>query len=339
MGKTLLEKILRLGLLMCLTAVTAVGGELQPFNTAESLALHREFDTQAHHETEVDLSVGYRWLNLDDFTRAGEYQYPHSSFAGSINLDSYPLPHRFHLYSEFLGANNYYGDMGYAYHDLLLFRDIFTGSYHNLDHYDYQQTGAAGINYNDKNPDDLYGTEVYDNILSLRLKAPDFPFHTFLTHRYIQKDGAIQQRYLIGTFGNINKTSSSREIDWRTTDLTLGFNSHLGPLEVEVAHERTEFDPGRNNVLYDAYPIQSTRPADTYPHDVIPETESSLNSVKLHTSYTGGFVASASLSHGNQKNNYSGAQSDTLHGAMDLIWIPAPDLNLFLKYRHQELET
>ncbi|MBU0729885.1 MAG: MtrB/PioB family outer membrane beta-barrel protein, partial [Proteobacteria bacterium] len=33
------------------------------------------------------------------------------------------------------------------------------------------------------------------------------------------------------------------------------------------------------------------------------------------------------------------AQSDTLHGAMDLIWIPAPDLNLFLKYRHQELET
>lgn len=332
-GRRFLRECLSLCLIVCGTVAPAMAaGARQGKEKSTSLL--------PSYQSKTQFSAGYRWVNLDGSDRAGEYQYLHSSLTAGIDALSCPLPQRFYLNGKFINKNDVYADTGYAYSDLLLFRDIFVRIHHNPDHSDYQYIGEPpAINYEDRNVGARYYTNVSNNLLSLRLKAPVFPFHLFLKHRYVEKDGSIQQRFLLGDFENIHKISETRRIDWRSNAITLGVNSHLGPMEIEYTHDSSRFDPGGNNVLYDSYPAAAARPADIYPHNVIPETESRANSLKLHTSYTGRIVASVTLSNSHRKNNYSGAVADTWQGAMDVTWVPDPSLMFFLKYRHRDLDT
>ncbi len=278
--------------------------------------------------------IGFRWIEGDDFSRLAEYEDDESSVALGIELETFPLPHRYFIHGEYLAQDDYYGDIGYAYRDIILVRDMVIGLHHNLDHYSYLLSGEPGLRYDERSDGEANHVDFMKNDLFLRLKAPDYPLHTFMKHRYVEREGLIQERFLLGYFGNLNKISQSRNIDWKSDDLALGVNSHLGPVEVEYAHNRFEFDPGAGSMLYDFDP--SGRPPDTYPHHVIPETESYGNSLKLHTSYTGQIVAAATLSNEESTNNYSGAESDAWKGAFDLQWIPDPVVSMFFKYRHLE---
>lgn len=283
--------------------------------------------------------LGYRWVVDDDTGKAAEFQYPGSSLTLGIDTLACPLPHRYHLHAEYRNEKDWYMDAGYAYKDLLMFRDLLVGVRHNLDHYDYLLPGAPpSLSYNDRNPDDDYFVDFASNLFFLRLKAPDFPLHTFLKHRRVQRDGDIQQRFLLGSFGNLSMTSETRAIDWVADTVTLGANSHLGPVEMEYQYEYSEFDPGGGSVLDDSYPAAFGRPADIYPHDVVPETESTANTLKMHTSYTGGVVGAATLSNLEEKNNYSGTEAGIWKGAVDFRWLPDPVIGLFFKYRHKDLD-
>ncbi|MBU0681377.1 MAG: hypothetical protein KKD73_08145 [Proteobacteria bacterium] len=298
-------------------------------------------DLSVYYETEGAFSVGYRWLSSADSLKAAEYIYPHSSATFALDLLSCPLPYRYHINAEYLSSYDFYSDAGFAYKDLILFRDILVGVHHNLNHYTYQYSGEPpALTYTDRNAGEKYNTDFTSNLLSLRLKAPDFPFHTFLTHRHIEQDGMIQQRYLLGYFDPAYKVSQSRDIDWQSNAVKLGANSHAGPLELEYAYDNARFKPGPDNILYDSYPAAGdpVRPADIYPHNVVPETESSAHSVKLHSSHTGGLVTAATLSNLTQKNNYSHAESTTWKGALDCSWILDPAVGLFFKYRHKTID-
>ncbi len=294
------------------------------------------------YEPEGSVYIGYRWVSQEDSLKAAEYQYPHSSVTFGVDALAAVLPHRYHLNAEFLNKKDYYGDLGYAYKDLLLFRDVFVGLRHNFDHFNYQFAGVPPfIRYDDRNLGDEYFVDYFNNQFSLRLKVPDFPFHAFLQNTYVARDGSIEERYMLGDFISMSKTSQTREIDWRSSETSIGVNSHLGPLELEYKYDFSDFDPGSNNVLHDYYPPSFIfgRPADIYPHSVVPETEAYSNSLKLHTSYTGQIVAAATLSSQNQKNNYSNAESTTWRGAFDFRWLPDPVIGLFFKYRHKEKDA
>ena len=160
----------------------------------------------------------------------------------------------------------------------------------------------------------------------------------------LNRTAGIQQRFLLGYFDQLEKVSESREIDWKSNAVKLGANSHLGPIEFEYAYDQSEFNPGPNNILRDEYPAYNPdppgipRPADSYPHNVIPETESSAHTIKMHSSYTGSIVAAATLSNLFQKNNYSLTESTTWKGAFDLSWIPDPVVGFFFKYRHRDVD-
>ena len=325
---------------MLVIAVSARAADPGLAETGATISKHKEYNPDVpRHEIEGAFFFGYRWLDREDSERAGEYENPDSSAYGKLDIATYPLPHRFHLNVESRGRDNLYGDVGYAYQDLVLFRDVFTDIYHNLDHYDYQYGGEPPtVKYNDRNTAARYHISSSDNFLTLRLKVPDFPFHTYLKQRHIEKNGAVQQRSLIGYFGDITKLSQTRDIDWQSDELILGTNSHLGPVEVDYSYGYTRFDPGANNVLYDAYPLSLARPADTYPHDVNPGIESWANTLKLHTSYTGRIVASAALGNLRRENTYSDAEAELWHGATDFKWMPSTALGLYFKYRHRNLD-
>ncbi len=282
--------------------------------------------------------LGYRWVTQKDTLKAAEYIYPHSSVTFGLDLVACPLPYRYHVNSEFLSSYDFYTDAGFAYKDIVLFRDILVGAHHNLEHFNYHLNDELPVIHTDNNAGDKYYTDFTSNLVTLRLKYPDFPLHAFFVNRSIEQEGRIQQRFLLGTITDPNKISESRDIDWDSNAMKLGANSHLGPLELEYAYDQAKFKPGSNNILYDSYPLSSSgQPADIYPHNVIAETESSAHTLKLHSSYTGGIVTAATLSNLYQKNNYSLTESTTWKGAFDLTWIPDPLVGVFFKYRHRNV--
>lgn len=296
------------------------------------------------YETEGDYSFGYGWVSNEDSLKAAEYLYPRPSATFSLNLLSCPLPYRYHVNAEFLNREDFYTDAGFAYKDLILFRDILIGAHQNRNHYPFQYLGEPPtILYAERDAGEVYDTGYVSNLSLFRLKAPDYPWHTFVSHRHVEQNGRVQQRFLLGTFEQINKVSESRETNWRSDALRLGTNSHAGPVEIEYAFDLAEFSPGPDHVLYDTYldtpnPASSSfRPGDRYPHNVLAETESAAHTVKLHSSYTGGVVAAATMSNLYQQNNYSQTNSSTSKGAFDFSWIPDPAVGLFFKYRHKDV--
>ena len=296
-------------------------------------------ESSAQYRGEGSIYLGFRLVEMEDSYRAAEYEEDESSLTVGIDGITCPLPHRYNIHGEYLSENNFYGDIGYAYRDILLFRNIVVGVHHNLGHDNYSEPGEPpDLLYEDHNLGDENYLNFLKNSLLLRVKAPDFPFHTFLKYRYVNKEGSLAERFMLGSIGSMIKKSQRREVDWDSEDLTLGMNSHLGPVEVEYAYSWGDFDPGDNNALYDIYTESSVfgRPSDTYPHNVVAETESYANLLKFHSSFTGQIVASASVSNGENKNNYSGAESDSWKAAFDLRWIPDPVISVFFKYRHRE---
>jgi len=323
---------------LCGTISAGMAAEMVPLPLpdANAAVVAEQENPAISFPAEGSYSFGYRWFSGDDSLEAARYAYPHSSVTFALDVLFCPLPYRYHAHAEFLSDYDFYADAGFAYQDLVLFRDILVGVHHNLPHLGY----PADPVHIERNPGENYYLDFASNLLSLRLKAPDFPLHAFVTHRHIQRSGKIQQRFLLGDFAEINKVSQSREIDWKSNALKLGTNSHVGPVEIEYSYDHSRFDPGRNNILYDSYPESPifARPADIYPHDVVPETEASGHTIKLHSSYTGGIVAAATLGTLSEKNNYSLSKATTRKGAFDLSWIPDPMVGLFFKYRHRSVD-
>ena len=333
--------------LLCLLALGCSGSlslaqeDTEPPKAAGTAVNPEQESTAVYFQTEGDFLLGYRWLSTEDSLKAAEYIYPHSSVSFGLNLLSCPLPWRYHVNAEFVSPHDFYGDAGFAYKDLVLFRDILVGVHHNLDHFYYQFPGEPpGLTYTDRSWEEENYIDFVSNLMTLRLKAPDFPAHAFINHRRIGREGTMQERFLLGYFNELNLISESRDIDWTSNAVKLGANSHLGPVELEYAYDQADFDPGRNYILYDNYPavINLGRPADIYPHNIIAETESSAHSIRMHSSFTGGIVAAASVSNLDQKNNYSMTESSTWKGAFDFSWIPDPVIGLFFKYRHRDVD-
>ncbi|MCL7487346.1 MAG: MtrB/PioB family outer membrane beta-barrel protein [Desulfobulbaceae bacterium] len=327
---------------LCGFAVSAPAGssdaDLEESSGSDEITQNND-EILPHYKGEGSFYLGFRAVNIDTAGRSAEYEDGKSSIALGLDGLACPLPHRYHMHLEYFGEHNNYADFGYAYKDLLLFRNVFVGIHHNLDHYNYLYPGdPPAVLFEDRSPGDENYVDFIKNELLLRAKAPDFPLHVFAKHRYVEREGILEQRFLAGSIGNLIKTSESRDINWESNDLTLGMNSHLGPVEVEFSRNESTFDPGTGSVLYDYFPSSTVfgRPGDTYPHNVVPETESSGNTIRFHSSFTGQIVASATLSNAENTNNYSGAESDGWKAAMDLRWIPDPVVSLFFKYRHQE---
>lgn len=291
---------------------------------------------------------GYRFVSDKGSPTADEYEYLHSSplFGGDVRY--FNFPHRFHLNADFVNKNDYYGDIGYAFKDTVVFRGINRTLYHNLDHLQLidERPGDGRFEVKVKDSDKDYGVRVGMNNLFLRFKTPDFPLHVYLEGGLVERSGTQQQRVLLGTASSSSsgtRNSMSRDVDFKTKTLTIGANSHLGPVEIDISHGEKRFTVGDDDVLYGSYnavtsgtPPVTSRAAGVYPNSLIPEIKSSTNTIKLHTSFTGGIVASATLSKIERENEDSGAKVDTLIGAGELSLIASPQLAFFIRYRYRD---
>lgn len=276
----------------------------------------------------------YNWVDSEGSTRAAPYEYLKSSFGGDLRAEYDPLPQRFSLDTHYLNQKDYFGEADYAYRDVVLFNFLARGVYHNLAHLTFgpDDLTTPSPSFTDLDPNADYALENALRRGSIRFKTPDFPFHIYADATTIDRTGTIQQRFLRGFTGGLDKVSQSRDIDWGSQDVRVGLNSHLGPVEADYNHEEKKFTTrGTDKVLYDVYPLF------TAPHNLVPDLTSSTDTIKLHTSYTGRIVAAAAYSSGDRKNKDSGAKADFKDTAGDLTLTPVAGLALVVKYRHYDL--
>ncbi len=289
---------------------------------------------------EFYLFGGYRFVHQEGSNMADEYQYLHNSPTLGGELRIFTFPHRFHLELDIENKKDFIGDVTYMYRDLIRFRGVSSSLFHNLDNIRLidldPSTPSPGVDVRDA--DVKYGIRFGMSNAFLRFKTPDFPFHVYLEGSLIERNGTQQQRSLLGSgsFNNIVRASQSRNIDLDTKSVTIGANSHLGPIEVDYSHGEKRLDVGGDKVLFDFYTASPARAAGEFPHNLIPDLKSSSDTIKLHTSYTGALVASATFSKISKENRDSGVKADYFIGAGEISWIESPRLAFFLKYRHKE---
>lgn len=286
--------------------------------------------------------MGYRVVSLSGSARASEYDYLSSSVSLGGVIRALPFPHRIYLEVDFINKKDYFADLSYAYKDTILFRWVNKTLFHNLDNITLVDLGPDP-RYTVSPPDPFgdYGVTTGMNKFSLRYKTHDFPLHVYLNGMLINKNGDKQQRFLGGSgyFDRLSRQTAKREIDSQTKDITVGINSHLGPLEVDFSHTETRFTFDGNSVLYYDYSAAGGRPAGIYAHNVVPDFSGSATTVKIHTSHTGKISAAATVSKQDRENKYSGVDTDGLLGGAELKWMPLTRLTFFFKYRHREVDS
>ena len=306
-----------------------------------------ETEVEIYHFPEIKPEfygfMGYRLVSLGGSEKAGEFEYLHSSPVIGGEIRAFPFPHRLHLEADVLNKKDYFIDMDYSYKDLVLFRGINRTLFHNLDNISLidlnPATASPGVTVRDRG--ERYGIGGGLSNLFLRFKTPDFPFHVYLDGRFLNKNGDMQQRFMggAGYFTRQVRVSQKKNIDWDMKDITIGANSHVGPVEVDVSHGEKRFDSGGDRISSESYTVATgVRAAGAYPHNLIPDLKSSTNTLKLHTSYTGRLVASATISQTDKKNRDSGARADYFAGAAEVTYIPYNRMTIVARYKHKEAD-
>lgn len=280
------------------------------------------------------IGLTYTGVSIDRNPQsAGEYEYLKSSAGGDLHLEGVPLPHRFSLEGHALNQKDYFSELDYAYRDVVMFNVLARGLYHNLDHYSFgsDDPTTTSPSFVDLNPNDQYGIENSLRKGFIRFKTPDFPFHLYADAKRVDRSGTMQQRFLLGYTGGLNRVSQSRNIDWSSTEVRTGVNSHFGPVEFDYNHAEKKFTASGDKALNDPYALGTAL------HNLVPDLTSSTDTVKLHTALTGRLVVSATYADGKKKNEDSDAKAAYRNSAGDMVITPVAGLALFLKYRHYEL--
>jgi hypothetical protein len=304
-------------------------------------------------KTEANLFLGYRFSDVNGPGKAFEYEYLKNYPVLGGELKSFKYPHRLLLDLDANNSKDYFlgmffmpiqfGDVHYAYKDIVLSRWINTSLFHNVENIELIDLEPASLNYgiSIRDGDKQYGVTTGINSLLLRFKTPDYPLHAYIKGFHVYREGEQQQRSQSGSgwFNNIQRITRSRDIEWETKTYTAGVNSHLSYAEVDFFHIEKRFDVKRGEVLFDTYEASAYRPAGIFPHNQFSELKSSSNVIKIHNSYTDRLVTSATFSIKERENEASGATADFFRGAGSLRWMPLPRLSLSMKYLHDELDA
>jgi hypothetical protein len=282
---------------------------------------------------------GYWFVDVRNSESAGEYEYLRNSVSLGGDVIAFPFPHRVHLKLDFLNNNDYFADFSYAYGDKVLSRWINRTLHHNLDNIGMTAFSGYPVARGDS-PSDEYGIKSRMDTVFLRLKPLEYPFHVYIDSSFGDKKGSVQQRFQGGDgwWNSQQRVSQERDIQWNTQDITVGANSHLGPVEVDLSHSEKTFTSGGQSVMTHVYTGSPPGLSGTYPHNLIPDVEGSSNTLKIHTSYTGSVVASMTLSNAVRKNLDSGAKADYFLGAAEVRWTPLTKMSLVFKYRHRHAD-
>ncbi|MBI5191237.1 MAG: hypothetical protein HZA22_11280 [Nitrospirae bacterium] len=284
---------------------------------------------------DVTFGLGARFTGLTsgaDSMRAAEYDYLHDSVAGGLSLHYYPLPWMLDLDFGIENSKDYDADLGVKFRDMIMLDYRSMGMYHNMDHNLFLNTQAPG----DLEPDALYGVTIRDNDLTLTLKSPGRPYHVYVNLRQFDKDGTVQQRFDSNSFGN-NKESVSRDIDWRTQELTAGVNGNvMGLFELDYHHTVKRFDNQADRLMAHTIVPPGLILRD---HNSIPDVITHENVISVHSNQAWPLSGAATVAWGSKDNEYSGTRADFDRYYGDVTYRISDSIFAAVKYGRQNLNV
>jgi hypothetical protein len=309
---------------------------------------------EAHPRTNWGGFTGYRFLSVDGFGgRAAEYNYLHSGVIGGGFLNGIRKDLRFAVDGAYVNDKDYHGDLFLDYSGDYRIHLRTESLFHNLDR---EQLFSPNFRSNSAVPDlaENYGIKAAQSLAAFRYKLHDFPLHVNLGYWRLAREGSSQLRFADQDFDASPNTiiAEKRPIDRKTLEGTVGFDSHLGPVDIIYDFLVRQFEDNagipRSNFVQRADILGNTvRTAGVQQHNEDPDSRYLAHSVKLHTSLAGGIVGAASYTYGKRENlskltDIKGADqaSVTLHNvAGDFVYTPCKEFTLGMKYRRQEVNN
>lgn len=285
---------------------------------------------------EADVNIGLYTVSTDkNAEQAAEYNYLHPSAAGELFLEYDPLPHRFVFDGYYWNKKDFFADVDYSWKDVVVVNVLTRSLQHNLPHLDIGEDDplTALPSMTDRDPGADYDAANRISRGFLRLKTPDFPFHFFVEARQAERTGDFQQRFLHAS--NLfppAKLSQDRAAEVTSLETTVGMNSHLGPVEVEYSHTQRETEVTGDKIQEEPYLLGTN----SFGHNLLPDLESTSDTIKIHSMLTGRLVAGATYTGGDKTNLDGLSTADFSMAAGDLTFMPINELTLYLKYRHYE---
>lgn len=308
-------------------------------------------ETHIIHKT----SAGYRFLSFDGYGgRAARYEDLHSGpvFAGQYSLLG--RDHKFLLDGSFLSDNDYNGDLTYDYKGLYRLHFRTESLFQNLDKLPVTFETFGDYSGNPLDIVSKYGIRVEQDLVSARIKAGSYPIHFNLQYWRMQKDGMSQLRFADQAFRNGPNTvySRSQSINWETHEGKIGFDAHIGPIDLIYDFTARQFTNHGSSPV-DSYVARNhadfiyQRVVGRYEeHNDVPNSKFFAHTIKLHTEQTGGIVGAASYNISRRTNLSSISQvrgvnglSDTVQTAAgDFVYTPCKEFSLAVRFRHQEID-
>ncbi len=212
------------------------------------------------------------------------------------------------------------------------------------------------VNY-DPSPavSDLNGITVRQDKLYFRAKPTDYPFHFDLGFRRFTREGTSQLRFADVRFAAPTNNVYNRPVtvDQAIYEGTAGVDAHLGYIDIvnqfQIRHF-VDYQAIPQQVLYQPQFNGATllRNSGFLQHNENPENRYWANTLRLHTSISGGLVGALSYTYG-QRQSFSDLQYTVINGAAepktilrnmagDITYTPVPEFTASIKYRRQVTE-
>jgi len=366
-------------MLLLLLGACPAGAEAAPRDVApeaERVAVAEEGRVYGGDERVVETleqkggQIGYSFVEVRGYGgRATPYGFLHSSRSGGLFYRTLEKDGNFELEGNFLNENDYHGDLLIDYrgdyrlhlrtealfHNLdreLLFSQPFTSS-----RVDPPLLGQPATYTSFQDPATDYGITVTQDLAEFRYRLHNFPLHVNLGYWRLVREGTQQLRYAdTGFEGDTNRiVAEARQIRQVTQEGRLGVDAHLGWIDVIYDFKVRAFEDQkaiptanylpRNSGFGSVATLESV--GGLRQHNENPDSIFFSNTVKLHTSLSGGIVGSASYSVEQRENlsrltdtvGIKHAQVNLQNAAGDFVYTPCREFSLAVKYRRQELEN
>jgi len=312
--------------------------------------------TETHILTEA--FAGYRFISVNgNGARAAEYEDLHSNpvLGGVVN---YLGPDtKFALEGGYLSDNDYHGDFTYDYKGIYRLKLTTESLFHNLDRNELfsPEFTLGGNLYTPSSSDSnaIHGIRVEQDQAQFRYKFPLFPVHLNLGYWRMIKEGTAQQIFADHAFEGSPNTiySQARRVDRQTHEGQFGADSHLGMFDVIYDFRIREFRehvpiPSDTFIPRTNSSLVMQRVGGLLEHNENPDSRFYANTIRVHTSMSGGIVGAASYTYGRRENlsslvDFRGADqtySTIQNIAGDFTYTPCRTFSMAVKYRRLDVE-
>ncbi len=328
----------------------------------------------------LEVSTGYRWISTDDNpNRAAEYKFLDDSPTFNLIYKQDFGDKNISLVGDFLNYNDYFIEGHFDYKTLFRLNARSERMYHNLDHVPYQNHPEArnpaettlenvfdisdpntppeaapdlditDAYYSDHNPGLDYGRRITIDEIKLRGKLSTYPAHINLSYWRMERKGKEQLRFVDESCASAcHMQSRTRKIDRVTEEFQVGFDAHLGPIDIAFLQTLREFREKEDAPAddFESNTLRFLGPPRELVHDDAPDSRLSESTFTINLPQSGGFVSSASYTIGKRENESNlkavspvDPETDYQKLAADVTYTPGENWTFSFRYRMLDLDS